>query len=211
MKMNTQVCEASGFPSNRKHSVLSRVSCLFCACCPLAVFFAIWAIIVLALDFHSIRTGSHVSDEILNVVPSGANGYAASSIARVPGGIRVCASLHHSVPNTPNRVAIRAHAKAVFFTDTPTGNNFTAGQIAFSGSFFFSAIAPAQEHYGFAPIWVFMEMRLLDDFKFAKSLTDDINFNRHSVAFFNTLFSSGEPARTGPHCEFNICAEGVKS
>lgn len=69
--------------------------------CPLAIFRAIWTIVVASLDHVTRRwPWPHVSQECREVVqPSVTDANTASAVARIPTRVRIAAALFHLAPN----------------------------------------------------------------------------------------------------------------
>lgn len=91
--------DAHGSAVKREKSVVFRVSVLLKASCPTTIGFAIWAIVVLALQRVLRRwLWSHISEKVSKVAPSLANLNPSSSVSRPRWLARICAARVHRFP-----------------------------------------------------------------------------------------------------------------
>ncbi len=92
------LCLRLRLSTKRDVAVLASITHLGFARRPLAVLFAVWAIVIFAIQAASLGAVPHVFVEAREVVPSLAHGDSATSVVGERQVVGVSASLEHSVP-----------------------------------------------------------------------------------------------------------------
>jgi hypothetical protein len=112
---------------------------------PSAIFRAVIAVIVNALNRHAFRSRSHIGQErIEGLLPTFADGNAATAISVIVGKGRIAASVSHCLPRfVLGRVRSPVLADAINLKATAT-SVFTACQVSNKSATSIAAYAPAQ-------------------------------------------------------------------
>ena len=93
-------CQAKSFFAVGQPTITSRISLLFAACRPAAIFWRVWAIVVDAFDCFSWRWFAHVRQEILESSPTCAYEYSSTAVACPTFVASIRATGQHSLPAT---------------------------------------------------------------------------------------------------------------
>jgi hypothetical protein len=99
-----QFREQIGIPLNGQPHSSPHVSALFFVCSPSAIVGRVRAVVVYALNAHSVGSFPHVCGESLKpcgVLPLRADRNPTSSVVLIVGDFRVVAALHHVVVGLP--------------------------------------------------------------------------------------------------------------
>lgn len=97
------VCYTHGYAVNGHDVVRAAVALLLLSSRPLAVFFAVVAVVVDAIERMSFWSREHVFDKLKFAVPRIANGYPSTSVILIMLVRWVIASRHHAIPNSVGR------------------------------------------------------------------------------------------------------------
>lgn len=173
--------KTSSDSANGNNSVPARVSGLFFARSPLAVFSKVAKVVVSAFNGETVRSFSHVLKKVFKLHPAVTDSYPATAIPLKTWVVSVVASRFYVRPYEP-----------CFTPAFPVGQMVGSGQISPEASTGFcipsfkiwvwkcnrlAAIARAHA----ASVTVFVFLRLRNHFKSSKPLSDEGLFFRHGI------------------------------
>lgn len=98
---DTSVANTHATPAHHDKNCGATIDRLLRACCPKTVTRFVDAVVVDAVDRHSVWHRTHVCKKTIETVPSLAHGYAASAVIREFSVLGVAASLAHRPPAIP--------------------------------------------------------------------------------------------------------------
>lgn len=187
------------------------VSCLLCRVRPLAVLFAVVAVVVNAVNACPFRALTHIGFEVCELHPSFANGYTSPSVAGVFWQTRVCASANHSQPNA---ICLRELSSPGLAVGNPVlapcgaawrsaGCRLAVPERVDGYIAFLSAVTPAPDEPASFASRTFQFDQKRDDNQLSKSGSNGYIEGRHSDYGTITVFSSGHSASTDGRCVFS--------
>lgn len=208
--MIRNISNTSGESQNCYSSSSGRVSGLIPLSSPMAVVFAVIAIVVLSVYCHFRGPFPHIVNESLEAAsPSGTHFNSPSTVSEPILIFWVFAPSDYTCPSLINKVPIFDGCKSVrsVILDCRFGCLFSHVATARSGvPRFYSVVS----NFDLSSALALTEGKTppfstgcgANDFELPKNRSNGDYFCRHSVVYSNTLFSDGEPALTGLHREF---------
>jgi len=206
--MFSQRRDATSDTSNGHHHVGSRVARLMNLRSPNTVerlsVPAVIAVVMNSFKSPSFFAVAHVFKKVRKRFPTLADLYSSASIIIKGFVIWVGASLYHS---TPYAIEPSVGPSMSGVSSDCGLSNQAAARFGFSAlkrvAFYPSGITAVAQAFadGLVAAFVKVARRVCDYFELSKTLTDEGFFGRHIIAFFNGLFSSRNPATTGPCCD----------
>lgn len=190
------------------HNVAFRVLSLLKLCCPATVS---W-LIISGMIWESVQRSPigpipHIGYEILKQHPTFANCYSFPAVIFPRFPFWICASGNHGNPRMVSwaeflSLGVTMREESVFSPfqiEATTGFGISTSECC--GGAFVNHPAGAFANHSSGGV-VRSGFSICDYFKSSKSLTDDVYFGRHDIAFFNIVFSGGRSAETDAHCDY---------
>ena len=201
----TQLGNASSAPKHCNDSVVSAVPVLFFDGGPLAVLRRVVSIIVNSVKRFSVWLLSHVSNEVLKLLPTFTNSDSTTTVIREGFVSRIAASVMHPAPknvNSGTTVSMgTASLRDKLSLQATTGSGGAPYEIIVKCFNHVSAIALAFACRMTLTAWKFDPLSLPEHNKLSKPSSGWYRFSRHMNCIRDSMFSSGLRAATRARCE----------
>lgn len=218
-KMFTKFRQATSDSTNRQDSIASRISGLFLSSGPSAITRFVISVVVNAIQGKPGRCFSHVREKTSEIIPSCTDRNSTSSITMKRIFLRIIAAFNHVSPHNHsftrliiNTVSMnKTSGSCCFSSQTSTGSGKPTYEVVIGLNSSFTTFTETRTCWVKKSGTANFVSGVTNHFQSSKLATDEGFFSRHGIGSFSVVFSSGRPATTGAHCDYDLMCETVNT